>query len=108
MGTPNHTLELLASLKTRGFDDVAFSLLHHRRAGGRSDSIAAHVRHCAKTNEFEAGGNNERVQKRLELVLGAYAQGGFHSGRQEIFIALAQAAWLEVPHPPGALIDDDE
>jgi hypothetical protein len=106
MGTPNHTIELLESLKKRGFDDLAFSHLHHRRAVGRSDSIAAHIKHCAKTTEFESGGNNERVQKRLELVLGAYASGGFTSGRQEVFVALAEAAWHEVPHPAGANVED--
>lgn len=44
------------------------------------------------------GGTNEKVQQRLELVLRAYTQGGFVSGRQEVFVALAEAAWFELPH----------
>lgn len=107
MGTPNHTIDLLKSLRVRGFDDLAFSHIHHWRSIGRTDTIDRHASYCAKTSEFRPGGNNERVQKRLELVLGACASGGFKSGRQDVFIALAQAAWLEVPHPPEVSADDE-
>jgi hypothetical protein len=39
----------------------------------------------------------------LELVLRAYSQGGFQSGRPEVFCALADAAWLEIPAHPKEL-----
>ena len=46
---------------------------------------------------FQAGGENERVQHRLDMVLRAYRSGGFHSKDPRIFCALADAAFFELP-----------
>ena len=105
MRTPQHTVELLRRLQALGFDDLAFSHLHHWRAVGRSDSIEAHASYCAGRQRFVAGGTNERVQERLERVYNGYTNGGFQSGKQEVFVALAEAAWHDVPHTPG--IEDE-
>ncbi|UUZ73431.1 hypothetical protein LP415_09470 [Polaromonas sp. P1(28)-8] len=98
MTTPNRTVQILGELRRLGFDDLAFSHLHHWRAVGRIDTIDAHAKYCAERQYFLEGGTNEKVQQRLELVLRAYTQGGFVSGRQEVFVALAEAAWFELPH----------
>lgn len=97
MTTPAHTLKLLDDLARLGFDDRAFARLHHWRATGKEETIQSFRTYCEKHEVFQADGNNDRVTKRLELVLRAYTQGGFSSAKVEVFIALAEAAWLEVP-----------
>lgn len=99
MDTPNPaiTLTLLDDLERLGFDDQAFARLHHWRAVGKDETIRAFRAYCEKHDDFQADGNNARVAQRLELVLKAYTQGGFTSSRREVFITLAEAAWLEVP-----------
>lgn len=46
---------------------------------------------------FRRGGTNEAIQLRLQLVLNSYRNGGFSSGREEVFLSLAEAAWAEIP-----------
>jgi hypothetical protein len=48
-------------------------------------------------SSFQYGGPNTLVQRRLEVVLGAYEGGGFSDGSPELFRLLADAALLEVP-----------
>ena len=45
------------------------------------------------------GSTNGLVQERLKLVLQAYRGGGFKFGRAEVFAALAEAAFQEIPAP---------
>jgi len=91
------TIELLDELEALGFDDQAFGHLHHFRATrGVYDTIAAHRRYAEKTAEFRKGGTNEKVQRRLELVLNAYKAGPFTRSKP-VFLALAQAAVDEIP-----------
>lgn len=80
-----------------GFDDGAFALLHHFRAEGREEGITRASSYCLRTGSFRTDGENERLQRRLALVLDAYRGGGFQTGRPEVFAALAEAAWLEIP-----------
>jgi hypothetical protein len=96
MRDPKDTLLLLDRLESLGFDDDAFAALHHFRNAGRADKIASHRRYCEKTDRFGADGENERVQRRLRLVLSAYLLAGFESGRSDVFRALAEAAFAEV------------
>jgi len=97
MTSSKRTIELLDELEALGFDDHAFGHLHHFRATrGVYDTIAAHRRYAEKTAEFRKGGTNEKVQRRLQLVLNSYKAGPF-TRRKAVFLSLAQAAVDEVP-----------
>jgi hypothetical protein len=97
MTSPERTIELLDQLEALGFDDQAFARLHHFRLKGRRPTISAHRLYCDATSSFQDAGENELVQRRLELVLKAYRSGVFKSGRPEVFGALADAAFHELP-----------
>ena len=97
MASPQRTLELLDELQRLGFDDGAFSRLHHFRLKGRRDTIQSHRDYVAKRDELRDGDSNDEVQRRLEIVLKAYRSGGFASSSPFVFAALAEAAFLEVP-----------
>ena len=97
MTSTKRTIEFLNELEALGFDDHAFGHLHHFRATrGVYDTIAAHRSYAEKTAEFRKGSTNEKVQRRLELVLKAYKAGPF-TRRKPVFFALAQAAVDEIP-----------
>jgi hypothetical protein len=97
MTSSQRTIQLLDELEALGFNDHAFGHLHHFRATrGVYDTIAAHRRYAEKTQEFRKGGTNEKVQRRLELVLNAYKAGPF-TRRAPVFLALSQAAVEEIP-----------
>ncbi|MGA2262080.1 MAG: hypothetical protein ABSH28_11655 [Acidobacteriota bacterium] len=88
---PKKSLELLRTLTELGFTDEAFARLHHFRLKDRKALISAHQRYCQKIESFQGDGENERVQRRLELVLNAYRAGGFRSTGPHVFVALADA-----------------
>jgi hypothetical protein len=74
---PRRTIELLDELERLGFDDAAFQRLHHfwqRPPGdpGRHPTINDHRGYCVRTQSFQAGQNNARLQRRLEMVLDWY------------------------------------
>ena len=95
MGTTKRMLGLLDDLEQLGFTDHAFGHLHHFRATrGVYDTIAAHRKYLQK--HASVRGTNEKVQRRLELVLNAYRAGPFKRGAP-VFLALAQAAVEEIP-----------
>ena len=89
---PKRTVRLLDELESLGFSDDAFSLIHHFP----DEKIARHRDYCRKVEAFQADGSNERVQRRLELVLRAYWAGGFKSSKPEVWEALSKAAVAEV------------
>ena len=95
--SPKRSIELLNSLAALGFTDRAFAALHHFALAGRDATIEEHRRYCEKTAAFQDDGENLRVQKRLELVLAAYTAGGFKSGTEQVFVALAEASMSEIP-----------
>lgn len=95
--SPQSTVELLGALTALGFSDEAFAQLHHFRLKRRKASISGHLRYCGKITSFQSGGENERVQRRLDLVLNAYQAGGFRSKDSRVFIGLADAAFHELP-----------
>jgi hypothetical protein len=101
MASPKRTIELLDQLGKLGFNDQAFASLHHFRVKGRKTTIRAHRTYCEGIVSFQGDGENELVQQRLKLVLNAYSAGAFNSGRPEVFSALADAAFYELP-PRGS------
>lgn len=101
---PKRSLELLQTLVELGFTDAAFARLHHFRLKHRDARISEHRNYCEKIASFQDDGENERVQRRMELVLRAYQSGGFCSGDPRVFVALADAAFHEVL-PLGAAQD---
>lgn len=96
MASPQRTLDLLEELQRLGFDDEAFWRLHHFRLKDRKDTIQEHADYVRKQTTLRDNDSNEEVQRRLELVLHAYRQGGFTSGRREVFAGLADAAFFEI------------
>ena len=101
MASPQRTLDILDRLHSLGFNDDAFWRLHHFRLKGDTDTIQAHreylEKQIAKGANLRDGDRNEEVQRRLELVLGAYEKGGFVSRNPAVFASLAEAAFVEVP-----------
>ena len=97
MTSPQRTLDLLDELEALGFDDSAFAKLHHFRLMGVSDTIQKHRDYCKTQNNLRSNDSNEEVQRRLQMVLKAYKAGGFSSCRPEVFMALAEAAFVELP-----------
>jgi hypothetical protein len=95
MADPRDTLIVLDRLQELGFDDEAFQALHHFREGARPTTIGRHRAYCEKTTKFDEGGENERTQRRLKLVLVAYVLGSFAS--PAAFKGLADAAFASIP-----------
>lgn len=97
MTSTKRTIELLDELQREGFGDSAFGLLHHFLVTrGKMDTIARHRKYCSERESLRAGGTNEKVQKRLQLVLNAYRAGPFRGGAP-VFEKLAEAAAREIP-----------
>lgn len=94
---PQDTVELLKSLAAVGFTDRAFQRLHHYRLTGKHASISAHSAYCRRIAFYKSDSSNERVHRRLGLVFAAYQSGGFTSGRPQVFDALAEAAFCDIP-----------
>src|SRR5437879_7458858 len=90
---PKRSIELLGILGELGFTDAALSRLHHRRLQGQSVTIERHINYCEGIGSFRDDGENALVQRRLEIVLKTYLAGGFKTAREEIFKALADAAF---------------
>jgi hypothetical protein len=92
---PADTVALLDELESLGFDNGAFSVVHHFEP---APSIARHRHYCStRVERFEPGGTNARVQQRLRAILGAYRGGGFQRRSADLFEFLARAAVVEFP-----------
>src|SRR5690348_253334 len=98
MADPKKTIALLAELENLGFTDEAFWRVHHFRERRERHPITTHRSYCARTDSFEDDGNNERVQRRLEIVLECYRR--YHTGNPAVFPELADAAYRLVPALP--------
>jgi len=96
-GTPVRTIKLLDCLQPLGFGDDAFARLHHARQGSRRETIGRHRAYCQKTMIFEPTGENVRTQQRLALVLARFCEREGPAGNKELFHALADAAFREIP-----------
>ena len=93
MQEPIKTVELLDQLVDLGFTDEYFNIVHHFNG----ESIERHRNYCADhTGQFQPGGTNEQVQKRLGIVLKSYLAGGFTNS--EVFRFLAHASVKEIPY----------
>ena len=97
MAKPAERIDLLNQLESLGFDDPAFATLHHFRANGGVCTIESHRRYCNEHSVFQEGRQNARTQHRLKLVLDSYNEGGYQSGKPSVFLALAEAAYAELP-----------
>jgi hypothetical protein len=97
------TIRLLDELEALGFNDDAFARLHHfwqrpDEHPGRRSTINSHRLYCHRTTHFRPDGNNARLQRRLEVVLERYRQGGFDN--PSAFHALADASVALIPFRP--------
>lgn len=94
---PARSVALMNELVRLGLTDEAFGLIHHF---GAKEKLSAHLRYCA---ELAASGGkfsaktNQDTQRRMEIVLRAYLASGFQSADGRIFVAIAQAALVEIP-----------
>lgn len=92
MADPIATVHLLEHLVKLGFKNEHFYLVHHFER----ESIKSHCKYCEEhPGQFEPDGTNEKLQRRLRIILNAYVFGGFTS--KSVFKALAQASVAEVP-----------
>ena len=89
---PKQTLALLDELQKLGFDNEAFSRLHHFRHRTK-ETIARHRYYCEKTSTFRPDSANERVQRRLAFVLKAYRE----PNNTKTLIMLADTAFDKIP-----------
>jgi hypothetical protein len=95
---PKQTLACLDELQQLGFTDEAFWRVHHFREKERRETINGFRSYCEKTDLFHDDGNNERVHKRLEMILTHYK--AYHSGNRVMFTRLADAAYCMIPAVP--------
>ena len=101
------TLELLKALESLGFTDDDFWRLHHKREPTASrmqpqrEKISSFRQYCEevanKTNTFMIGSQNRNVHDRLAFVLREYRAGAFAPGQSDVFIALAERSFVEIP-----------
>jgi hypothetical protein len=89
--TPAFAGVLLEELERCGFSNEAFRLLHHKA----NATIREHQTYCRQKVAFQKDGTNELVCRRLLLVRNAFKAGAF--ANPDVFIALAEAAVIEIP-----------
>jgi hypothetical protein len=92
------TIAYLDELQKLGFTDESFSLIHHFQLKNEKHPISTHRAYCENTDAFQADGNNERVQIRLEMILRYYKT--YFAGNPAVFPRLAKAAYCMVPPLP--------
>jgi hypothetical protein len=63
----------------------AFSLAHHFQLKNEKHPISTHRAYCENTDAYQADGNNERVQIRLEMILRYYK--AYFAGTLPCFLA---------------------
>ena len=95
---PKLTIASLDELQRLGFTDEAFWRIHHFREKNNKETISGFRSYCETTDSFRNGGNNERVQKRIEMVLTNYR--AYHTGKPAVFTRLADAAYSMIPAVP--------
>ena len=95
MTNPSQTIAYLDELEQLGFTNEAYWRVHHFREKNERDTINAHRKYCERTISFGDDKNNERVQKRLALILQYYKD--YHLGNPAIFSDLADAAYRLIP-----------
>ena len=93
---PQQTVAFLDELERLGSTNDAFSRLHHfREMTSGSETISGHRSYCQQTASFQNDGNNDRVSRRLDLILTVYKQ--YHAGKPAVFPRLAEAAYVMIP-----------
>src|SRR6266568_508131 len=97
------TVDLLDKLVKLGFNDDAFWRLHHKREPTEKrphpvpHKIKEHRRYCDAGHIFNHDEENERVYRRLAFVWKIYTDIGFSYNETNVFIALAEAAFVAIP-----------
>ena len=92
---PQRTINLLQNLRSLGFTDNAFAIIHHKH-----EPIDKHFYYCEeRKTQFRNGSTNTNVQRRLEIILKAFESesGCFSEDKEAVFIHLAYASLAEVP-----------
>src|ERR1700677_2945818 len=89
--SPRQTLIYLDKLQALGSTEEASARIHHFREKGEKHPISKHRSYCETTDSFQEGGNNERVQIRLEMVLLYFER--YQKGNPQIFPQLADAVY---------------
>jgi len=93
MTEPKETVELLDRLVELGFTDEYFDIVHHFNR----ETIKRHKQYCSEhAGNFQSGGANEQVQRRLKMVLNSFVAGGFTN--VAVFRYLAHASVAELPY----------
>jgi hypothetical protein len=97
----NRTVHLLDELMRLAGEwaAVVFEIIHHHHRD-RKITIDKHREYAASGVEFRSDGTNLDVERRLEIVIGAWKAGGFTNAK--VWPLLAQAAVIEVPMKGGA------
>jgi hypothetical protein len=90
------TPEYLDKFVALGLTNDAFWRIHHYRLRGRRDTIRAH-RQWTAAHPSRANSTNELVRQRLEFMDRVIEATGLQSISHDVWIALAEAAWLAIP-----------
>ena len=97
---PKETIRLLEELRSLGFTDDDFRIVHHQRAA----TIRSMTNYCERIGAFRANDANDRVRERLRLVLSQYKnRGPAGSAAPGVFAAFAREAVEEIPLDGGVL-----
>jgi hypothetical protein len=89
---PQDTLRIIKKLKSFGFEDEEFWLVHQ---WGRRGRLSAFRKHCNETQRFREDENNHRLHERLAFVLALCEAGALNRGKT--FEMLAVEAFHEHP-----------
>jgi hypothetical protein len=92
---PKRTIRLLEQLSALGFSDSDFCVVHHFPQG---ETIQNMLTYCRKIGSFRDGSTNERVRRRLQIVLTKFLDGDYpRPAPLGVFRSLCDAAVREIP-----------
>jgi hypothetical protein len=94
--SPSNALVMLAELKNLGFNDEAFWRVHHFRENSKKERINQFSAYCERKSQFQLGGTNERVHRRLKFVLTEYRELNLPPNQTTVFIDLAEKAFVKI------------
>jgi len=83
-------------MEALGFNDEVFWHLHHFR-DARHETIVSFRKYCSAHQAFQKNGNNQLVHERLKFVLTHYRELNLSRGQTQVFINLAEKAFLAIP-----------
>lgn len=106
------TIELLEKLRSLGFSNAEFRVLHHQSWA----SIGSMIRYCQRIDAFRSNDNNARVRERLQYVLASVERQNLRAPIDPaVFFSLAEESVRRIPFdgviPPAAAampVDQEE